>query len=361
MRTLRFSTLVLLVLILLLPSPSFAQGIYGCSIVPEGWALVQQGLDKIFFWACTRHDICYRDCNPIGGPYHGYGYKTTCDTSLYAEMLLACQTWSLTLSFPNIEWVNRDQFLNECSTYASYGYALVSTYGIVPYLQQQCLHCNQWACNQGGGVYDEFICMAWCGGINRDDCTLRPWGYECPPCPVTLDLKGNGLKLSGPNPEVYFDLDADGTPNHTSWTRVETKDGFLVLDRNANGKIDDGREFFGTATPLLLSSDWARHGYEVLEEFDQVALGGNQDGLIDAQDRIFGSLEVWLDTNRDAVTQDFELHPLRDLGVSAISLAYYYDEREDQWGNIFRWWSPIYFEDGSESMSVDVFFNRLPE
>jgi hypothetical protein len=50
-----------------------------------------------------------------------------------------------------------------------------------------------------------------------------------------------------------------------------------------------------------------------------------------------------------------------DLGITEISLSYYRDNPEDQWGNVQRWWSPIFFDDGSDSMSVDVFFQRLPE
>ena len=61
------------------------------------------------------------------------------------------------------------------------------------------------------------------------------------------------------------------------------------------------------------------------------------------------------------MTQEEELMPLSELGVAAISLSYFRDDQEDQWGNVFQWWSPIYFEDGSESMSVDVFFQRVPE
>ncbi len=330
----------------------------GCSVVPESWALVQQGLDQIFFGACARHDLCYRACNPIGGPYLGFGYKAGCDTTLYSEMLLACETWTFILSFPNSEWTSAEDFFDECTTVATYGYGLVLSVGTIAFLQQQCLHCNQWACSQGGLPYSESLCTQLCGGSTTDDCELRPWGYDCPPCPVALDLQGNGLKLSGPLPPVYFDLDADGVADHTSWTRVETHDGFLVLDRNANGKIDDGRELFGIATPLLLSNGWPHHGYEVLAEFDDPTLGGNDDGVIDDRDRIFGHLQVWLDTNRDGVTQAGELHSLSALGIKAMSLAYYRNQQVDQWGNQFRWWSTIYFQDGSTSESADVFFNR---
>ena len=366
MRMLASAALTLTLVLSPLPAAAQGPGIIGCSIVPDSWALIQQGLDKLFFGACARHDFCYRTCNPVGGPYVGYGYKANCDTVFYAEMLLACETWSLLLSFPNIEWTDQQSFFNECAEYASYGYGLVLSAGTYFFLDGQCNeYCNQWACGQLGftyGYFQQLACAANCWpGLDFDDCELRPWGYDCPPCPIGLDLQGNGLKLSGPNPPLYFDLNADGTPDRTSWTRVQTKDGFLAFDRNGNGRIDDGKELFGNFTPLLLSPAVARQGYEVLEEFDRAELGGNEDGMIDEADAVFEHLVVWMDVNRDAVTQDGELQPLAEVGVQAISLFYYHHEQEDQWGNVLRWWSPIYFEDGSESLSADVFFAPVPE
>lgn len=361
MRTLRVVTCLTLVsMVLLLPALSSAQ-VLGCSVVPESWGTVQQGLNTLAFGACARHDLCYRACNPIGGPYHGYGYKATCDSIFLADLLAACAAWSVILSFPNSEWVDQDDFLDDCAAVAAAAYVGVSLFGDGAFLSGQCEHCNQWACNQGGGFYDEEQCIRLCWpGLDRDNCDLFPMGPDCPICPIGLDLQGNGLKLTGPNPAVYFDLNGDGTLNHTSWTRVQTKDGFLVWDRNQNGKIDDGREMFGNYTPLLLSFAVPRHGYEALEEFDSFTLGGNGDSLIDSHDQIFEHLQIWLDENRDAVTQEGELKSLSELGVNAISLSYYRDDQTDQWGNVFRWWSPIYFEDGSISMSTDVFFVRLP-
>ena len=149
--TIRF--LAVSALLLTLPAPATAQGVVGCSVVPASWGVVQQGLDQLFFGACTRHDRCYRVCNPEGGPYVGFGYKSSCDAALYTELLLACETWSLILSFPNVEWVDQQAFLNECATYASYGYAAVSSYGVVVFLNGQCTYrCNAWACTQSGRV-----------------------------------------------------------------------------------------------------------------------------------------------------------------------------------------------------------------
>lgn len=360
MRALR--GLVVLLLIVTLPAPALSQT-FGCSVVPESWKTVQAALDTIFGFACTRHDLCYRTCNPPEGPYRGYWYKDFCDAVLLGDLAAACNGWSVNLSYPNSLWTSAQEFLDDCGYYAGIAYLGVAVFGTGAFLNGQCDHCNQWACTQIPRSFSPLLCEALCGWGSRDpnDCEQTPWGYDCPPCPIALDLQGNGLKLTGPKPPVYFDLDGDGTPNHTSWTRVQTKDGFLVWDRNQNGMIDDGRELFGTATPPMLSPVPLHHGFEMLAELDQPALGGNGDGVIDQNDRLFEHLQIWLDTNRDGVSQAGELKGLAEVGVVAIDLSYFRDDQEDQWGNVLRWWSPVYFEDGTSSLAVDVFFERLTD
>lgn len=90
-----------------LPASAAGPGVIGCSILPPGWGdAVQQGLDQIFLGACAAHDLCYRRCNVPGGPYVGYPYKVGCDSGFAADLAFACETWSLILSFPNVEWVD---------------------------------------------------------------------------------------------------------------------------------------------------------------------------------------------------------------------------------------------------------------
>jgi hypothetical protein len=52
-------------------------------------------------------------------------------------------------------------------------------------------------------------------------------------------------------------------------------------------------------TGLLQSGLKASHGFEELAQYDELMLGGNNDGVIDSQDSIWSSLSLWLDSNAD--------------------------------------------------------------
>jgi hypothetical protein len=92
--------------------------------------------------------------------------------------------------------------------------------------------------------------------------------------PLILDLAGNGIATTGLADGHDFDLDADGRADRTAW--VKGDDALLALDRNGNGRIDDGTELFGTQ-----SGD----GFRDLRQLDD-----NGDGAIDVQDSAFKSL-----------------------------------------------------------------------
>lgn len=155
-------------------------------------------------------------------------------------------------------------------------------------------------------------------------------------CPVLLDLDLDGFHLSGPDPAVSFDIDADGTPDQIAWTKAGDDDAFLCLDRNRNGVIDDGTELFGYATPLL-SGRRARIGYDALAELDWPELGGNGDRKVDAGDAMFHSLCVWNDRNRDGVSQPGEIQPAAAAGVVSLDYAFRETEKHDSFGNLFRY------------------------
>lgn len=155
------------------------------------------------------------------------------------------------------------------------------------------------------------------------------------PSPIILDLTGNGYHLSGPNPPVFFDLDADGVPEPLSWTSTSEPDAFLCLDDNQNGVIDNGAELFGNYT-ILSTGERAENGFEALSEFDLPEFGGNGDGKISAADWVYSMLRVWTDANRDGVSQASERQDLASAGVVSIDCDYTESGKHDAYGNEFQ-------------------------
>lgn len=138
--------------------------------------------------------------------------------------------------------------------------------------------------------------------------------------PLTLDLDGDGLETIGINPAapILFDHDGDGIANATGW--IKPDDGFLVLDRNGDGVINDGTELFGDSTPLYDANGevigQAADGFAALAAEDS-----NHDGFVNAQDAHWADLRVWQDADSDGVTDEGELHALESLGIAGFQVA----------------------------------------
>jgi hypothetical protein len=87
--------------------------------------------------------------------------------------------------------------------------------------------------------------------------------------------------------------------------------------------------------------------------------------VIDEKDAIFSSLRLWIDSNHDGVAQTEQIHSLPELGVFSISLHYRESRKEDQYGNLFRYWSRINLIDPDEDdsragrVAYDVFFTTV--
>ncbi|MCF8052377.1 MAG: hypothetical protein K9L59_14130, partial [Desulfobacterales bacterium] len=132
--------------------------------------------------------------------------------------------------------------------------------------------------------------------------------------PLVFDLNQNGVtSTSLYETTTYFDLDADGFKQRTGW--VEQEDGFLTLDRNANGIVDDGTELFGNYTRDEYGNPFSE-GFAALKSFDK-----NHDNQITKGDDIYENLRIWTDLNADGVSQAEELKSLSDLHITTISLS----------------------------------------
>ncbi|QIS25575.1 calcium-binding protein [Xylella fastidiosa subsp. fastidiosa] len=131
--------------------------------------------------------------------------------------------------------------------------------------------------------------------------------------PLVLDLDGDGIETVAAGKHILFDHDGDGIKHASGW--VKPDDGFLVLDRNGNGRIDDGSELFGADT-VLANGHKATSGFEALRDLDS-----NGDGLFDAADARFTDVRVWRDLNQDGQSQANELFTLSSLGIASITLT----------------------------------------
>ncbi|WP_374981495.1 calcium-binding protein [Pseudomonas solani] len=130
--------------------------------------------------------------------------------------------------------------------------------------------------------------------------------------PLSLDLDGDGIETVGANAGITFDFDGDGLKTGTGW--VKGDDGFLVLDRNGNGQIDNGGELFGVDT-VKANGQKASNGFDALKDFDS-----NGDGVFDAQDTQFANVKIWQDANQDGIAQAGELKTLAEHNIVAINL-----------------------------------------
>ncbi|MGH9775893.1 MAG: hypothetical protein ACRD50_13200 [Candidatus Acidiferrales bacterium] len=176
-------------------------------------------------------------------------------------------------------------------------------------------------------------------------------GDTQPNCsPIILDLSGQGFSLTSAANGVMFDITGSGKLFQIAWTAPGAENGFLVYDRDGDGVIDSGKELFGNFTPQPPSAH--PNGFAALAVYDQPANGGNGDGIIDAHDKIYSSLRIWIDSNHDGIAQPDELHTLPSVGVYSISLNYQLSMRRDQYGNLFRYWSKVNAHDANDTSNV---------
>lgn len=117
--------------------------------------------------------------------------------------------------------------------------------------------------------------------------------------PLIIDLGGDGVELS--DDTFSFDLDADGESDQIS--RPKGNSGFLALDKNGDGIINDGTELFGTQNG---------DGFKDLARYDS-----NSDGKIDKDDPIYDKLRIW---KPGANGDQGELIGLGEVGIGAIFL-----------------------------------------
>ncbi|GGY88636.1 hypothetical protein GCM10011613_37110 [Cellvibrio zantedeschiae] len=118
--------------------------------------------------------------------------------------------------------------------------------------------------------------------------------------PIVINFDGEGVKLS--QTKFKFDLDNDGSAEQIASLRPGN--GFLALDRNGDGAINNGSELFGPSSG---------RGFSELAQFDE---DGNH--FIDEGDSIYHKLRIW-SFNEDGSQQ---LVALGDKNIGAIFLGH---------------------------------------
>ncbi len=117
--------------------------------------------------------------------------------------------------------------------------------------------------------------------------------------PLVLNFDGTAAQLT--SAKFAFDIDSNGATDQISF--VGPGSGFLALDLNRNGKIDNGTELFGTQSG---------NGFADLAQYDS---DGNQ--WIDENDPVFADLRIW---SRNSAGAD-SLSTLAQRNVGALYLG----------------------------------------
>ena len=117
--------------------------------------------------------------------------------------------------------------------------------------------------------------------------------------PLVINFNGAASELT--DMKFEFDLDADGNNDRIAF--VTPGSGFLALDKNGDGTINDGSELFGPVTG---------NGFEELSAYDK---DGNS--WIDEGDEIYGKLLVWM---KDQEGND-SLVNLKEQDIGALYLG----------------------------------------
>lgn len=103
------------------------------------------------------------------------------------------------------------------------------------------------------------------------------------------------------NDSFSFDLDSDG--HNETLSTLAKGSGYLALDLNNDGTINNGSELLGTTT---------NNGFEELKKYDT-----DKNNWIDESDPVFTKLKIWT-VSGDGTKQ---LYSLADKGIGAIYLG----------------------------------------
>ena len=185
--------------------------------------------------------------------------------------------------------------------------------------------------------------------------------------PLIINFSGTDeIEFTSLDEGVNFDLDNNGFAEKTAW--IKNHDGFLAIDLNGNGKIDNGGELFGDCF-IMPNGEKSSNGFEALRSLDT-----NGNGKIDDNDDLFGNitsdqtetdeeyslfdqLVVWF-----GYSEGDDYVSLKSLNVDYIDLNCYADpytsdnENADERSTRREETSYVYFKDGTAGKHISEFW-----
>ena len=131
--------------------------------------------------------------------------------------------------------------------------------------------------------------------LSKDNMSL---GIGKPKDPLVINFDGTSAQLT--DVKFTFDIDADGESDQISF--VNPNNGFLAIDKNSDGKINNGSELFEPITG---------DGFAELGSYDS-----DHNNWIDEKDPAYNRLLVWSKDNQgiDALVG------VKQMGIGAIYL-----------------------------------------
>ncbi|MCR4922780.1 MAG: hypothetical protein K5931_02095 [Lachnospiraceae bacterium] len=117
--------------------------------------------------------------------------------------------------------------------------------------------------------------------------------------PLVINLDSDIAQVS--DQKISFDLDQDGKEDRIS--RLAKGSGFLAIDKNEDGMVNDGSELFGTKTG---------DGFYDLSKYDE-----DKNGFIDEADSVFEKLRICVFDDKGEQT----LYKLKEKDIGAIYLG----------------------------------------
>ena len=100
---------------------------------------------------------------------------------------------------------------------------------------------------------------------------------------------------------------------NSTWSVVSARDPKVNVS-------PDGRALFSNYMVGPGNSRFAS-GFEALALYDRAAMGGDDNGVIDSNDTIFASLQLWRDVNRNGKSEPSELTSLAAAGLTSLAIT----------------------------------------